>query len=95
MQLRINLLWFWRKKLPPFLVKGDRNLIYLKRKMVNSPRKMDHDEVMVLRQMLNLLEVKIGNLISEMVTQENLGLLSNLVTQLFFMLTDSSRSVFY
>jgi hypothetical protein len=45
--------------------------------------------------MLNLLEVKIGNLISEMVTQENLGLLSNLVTQLFFMLTDSSRYVFY
>ncbi|KAJ6361386.1 hypothetical protein OIU78_001926 [Salix suchowensis] len=70
---RVSLLWFWRKKLPPFLVKRGRNLIYLKRKMVNSPRKMDLDEVMASRQMLNPMEAKIENLISEMITQENLG----------------------
>jgi hypothetical protein len=68
-QLRVSLLWFWRKKLPPFLVKRGRNLIYLKRKMVNSPRKMDLDEVMAWGQMLNPMEAKIENPISEMITQ--------------------------
>lgn len=62
------------------------------RKMVNHPRKMGMGGAMALKKS-NLIEVLKDNLMLWMITQENLGLLSILLKpQLFFLLTDSSRS---